>query len=123
MDNDNPVNLFSRKTNVMGNEYDIYIGTSDEYGRLIKSDGYCDYDNKAIYIERHMYPDMCELNISESDFARQSRHKYVLRHELVHAFIAECGLNGSEIDNENIVSWIAYKFPQMLDAFRKADAL
>lgn len=55
--------------------------------------------------------------------------KQVLRHEIVHAFLYESGLDGSTWKthgwavNEEMVDWIAIQFPKILKAFQECNCL
>lgn len=54
----------------------------------------------------------------------QSVIKKNTRHELVHAFLWESGLDvQSWANNEEIVDWIAIQFNKMLVAFKEADVI
>lgn len=102
--------------NVLGTEYRI------EYMPLRDScdDGYCDYTSKHIVIRSD------NVNALE-DFAWLQKKQ--LRHEIVHAFMAESGLQSNfEHPNrwgheETMVDWIAIQFPKLMDAFRQANAI
>ena len=54
--------------------------------------------------------------------AKDIRHKEVLRHEIIHAFFDEAGLNDYS-NNEQLVEWIAFQFPKMFRTFVEADCL
>ena len=47
--------------------------------------------------------------------------KRVLRHELVHAFLAESGLRSDSewAEEEEMVDWIAIQFPKMMKVFQE----
>lgn len=51
--------------------------------------------------------------------------KKVLRHEIVHAFLFESGIDSSSewARNEEIVDWIALQFPKLLDAFKETECI
>jgi len=50
--------------------------------------------------------------------------KQVIRHELVHAFLFESGLDASSWGkNEEIVDWIAIQSLKLFEAFMKVDAI
>lgn len=44
------------------------------------------------------------------------------RHELIHAFLYECGLNDSSdwARNEELIDWLAIQFPKINVLFEKA---
>ena len=55
--------------------------------------------------------------------------KKQLRHEIVHAFLSESGLQSNLEHNqrfgheETMVDWIAIQFPKMLEVFKELDIL
>lgn len=52
-----------------------------------------------------------------------------MRHEIIHAFLAESGLQANYEHyrqfghDETLVDWMAIQFPKIYKAFREADAL
>lgn len=107
------------KINVLGTEYCVETSNTELDANLIDSDGYCDTSIKVCIID--------EMKESGAGFKAniQAYKKQVIRHELVHAFFHESGLDVSceFAKNETLVDWIAIQFPKMLKAFREADAL
>lgn len=97
------------KVNVLGTEYDII---TDDSLILKGCDGECRSYSKEIRIRK--VDDM--LCSNDSTEVKEKRYREVMRHELVHAFFDESGLDdyGS---NEQLVTWIASQFPKMLKAF------
>ena len=56
--------------------------------------------------------------------------KQILRHEIIHAFLSESGLEasgnsfgGSWAQNEEMVDWIAIQAPKLFAAFSEVDAI
>ncbi len=45
-----------------------------------------------------------------------------LRHEVIHAFFSESGLDDYS-SNEELVNWIAIQFPKMLQVFKEIEAI
>ncbi len=101
------------KVNVLGVPYQIEIRNKENDTALINNDGYCDETIKLIVIDE-MKPD----HMSKKDL--NSYQKFVLRHELVHAFLFESGL-AEFSHNEKFVDWIAAQFPKLLAAFEQAN--
>ena len=104
------------KINVLGTEYELekrVLRDADE-------DGFCDYTSKHIVIRSD------NVNCVE-DFVWLQKKQ--LRHEIIHAFLAESGLQSNfEHPNrwgheETMVDWIAIQFPKLLEAFKAADCL
>lgn len=103
--------------NVLGTKYKVVQSDSGKDIVLEKADGYCDYTTKTLVIK-----DLLPAFDSLGDLEKY--RKRVIRHELVHAFLFESGLaNESWAANEEIVDWIAFQFPKLLQAFKAADAL
>lgn len=103
---------------VLGTEYLLKLTNKlKDYG-LENCDGYHDFTTKV-----------CAVDISENHDSNAIGDigvyiKQVIRHELIHAFLSESGLNDeSWANNEEIVDWIAFMFPKMLKAFQLAQAL
>lgn len=102
---------------VLGTEYTIKQSNRVADVNLEKCDGYCDHSTKIIVIDTFKdSPD------SLKDL--ESYKKQVIRHELIHAFLFESGLEGSSWGkDEEIVDWIACQFPKLMKAFEKIDIL
>jgi hypothetical protein len=117
------------KVNILGTEYEILRCNYDEDEKFKDRgiDGYCNMVMKRIVICNIVtYPGY----ENESQACHKEIEKQTLRHELVHAFLAESGLRDSSgsiptgwATNEEMVDWIALQFPKMLKAFQEADCL
>ena len=102
---------------VLGEIYTITQKNMVEDPELEQCDGYCDHTTKTIVVA-----DVQERPGTVADL--DAYKKRVLRHELVHAFLFESGLgNESWGHDEEIVDWIAYQFPKMLDTFKYLDSI
>jgi len=102
---------------VLGVPYAIIDGDRSKDPCLDKADGYCDHTIKTCVIDTL-------IKTSDSVADLETYRKQVIRHELVHAFLFESGLGAESWGcNEEIVDWIAFQFPKMLQAFEEADAL
>lgn len=111
------------KVNVLGMEYETYRRDATEDKKLETRDGYMDSSTKEIVIS-NLKPD----DDSKKDL--ESYIKSVLRHEIIHAFLYESGLDvcaknefGSWATNEEMVDWIAIQFPKILKAFQEVGCL
>lgn len=100
------------KVNVLGTEYEIIIDDSIVSKGV---DGLCKSYDKEIVIRSK--GEM--LGSEDSESSKEVRYKEVLRHELIHAFFDEAGLDDYS-SNEQLVNWIAIQFPKMLKAFIEA---
>lgn len=105
-----------QKVNILGTEYKVIR----EPFKDKDIDGYCDYTSKEIRIR--------DDNVNEvGDFDELMRKQ--LRHEIIHAFFAESGLQenfehykqfGHE---ETIVDWFAIQFPKIMKVFKELEIL
>ncbi len=105
------------KVQVLGTDYTIHVTDKLKDSNLEKMDGYCDHSVKKIVIDTFQ-----QTQDALEDL--EAYKKQVIRHEIVHAFLFESGLTQeSWAGNEEIVDWIAYQFPKLCKAFKKAGAL
>ena len=104
------------KIDVLGTEYTVEFTDLKDEG----IDGFCDYTSKHIVIRAD--------NVNNLEDFKYNQKKQ-LRHEIVHAFLSESGLQSnfehcSKFGHEEtIVDWIAIQFPKLLNAFKAADCL
>ncbi|MCR0349351.1 hypothetical protein DWW36_12255 [Erysipelotrichaceae bacterium AF15-26LB] len=111
------------KVNVLGTQYTVIFDTLAENNRYKRCDGYCDFYVKEIHVRKHMNDDAdCdEMTIPEGSM--KIYEKKCLRHELIHAFLFESGLdsNTSDIDgwarNEEMIDWMAIQMPKIMAAY------
>lgn len=90
-------------------------------------DGYCDGELREILV--------CDLTTwpgweNETEERVRICEKKTLRHEVVHAYLDECGLDenalkspGAWPKNEEMVDWIAKLGPQIYKTWQEVDAL
>lgn len=107
------------KVNILGTEYEIIMDAEEkDYPKLKGLSGYTDFSVKKIVIRK-----IEEDESSIEDLKYYQRE--VLRHEIIHAFFFESGLDGNSdyARNEELIDWIAIQFEKMLDAFYKAKAI
>lgn len=102
---------------VLGTDYSIVQSNKVNDLNLENNDGYCDTSIKRIVID----------TFNDSPGSKQNLDEYkkqVIRHELIHAFLFESGLDGcSWAKDEEIVEWIACPFPKLLKVFEDCNAL
>ena len=104
--------------NILGEEYTIEYRLESDDPSLRDIGGYCDITIRKIVIAKmEQHPlHTCE---DMEEFARR-----VLRHEIVHAFLTESGLDDQSFAiNEEIVDWIALQLPKMVKTMKEAKAL
>ena len=113
------------KVNVLGTEYEILQQTKDDNPKLEDSTGLCEQYSKKIILsnlEEEKAHVMCVENVEEFE-------KKILRHEIIHAFLVESGLdeNWKHCDqfghDETMVDWIAIQFPKLIKVFEAAGCL
>ena len=98
-----------------------------EFMRKMNYGGYCDNNTKEIVIlNLRSTPDWAEAQ----EEVIQRMEKCTIRHELVHAFLNESGLQWNSFapdkawaKNEEMVDWFAIQFPKMYEAFRLAGGI
>lgn len=105
--------------NVLGTEYTITKCHDDP--RLENIDGFCDETTKEIVVETYDGDDGKPGVKSKLDVQRKKN----IRHEIVHAFLFECGLaeNSPWAQNEELVDWIAIQGPKIWRAWQEAGAV
>lgn len=105
-----------RTVNILGTEYKVIREPFADKD----IDGCCDYTSREIRIR--------DDNVNEvGDFDELMRKQ--LRHEIIHAFLAESGLQANYEHyrqfghDETLVDWFAIQFPKMVKAFESVNAL
>lgn len=101
--------MAERRITVLGAEYRI-IETDDLPGGI---DGRCHRFAKRIYVRP--LPD-------GADDEDRRAHMELLRHECVHAFLAEAGMQRWDEDDD-LVQFLAAKLPAMLGVMIRAGAM
>ncbi len=115
--------------NVLGTPYEIVVKKYDDDEVFEKKtiDGYCDMYAKKIVV--------CDLNTNknwehEEKSTIKVAQKQTLRHEIVHAFLSESGLQSSAFIcdcswayNEEMVDWIALQGVKIHKAWAEVGAI
>ena len=116
-----------KSVNVLGTKYKITMKPKSKDKSLKGFDGYCDFVNKIIVLSDLR---KCEEWGNETDDYIAQYQCQVLRHEIVHAFLNESGLNTSSIPvecgwarNEEMVDWIALQGEKVYKAWQEAECL
>lgn len=105
-----------QKVNILGTEYTIEERDLKDQD----CDGYCDNTAKLIVIRKDN-----TNNVGDFEFLR----KTLLRHEIIHAFLSESGLqcNWQHIEqfghDETTVDWFAIQSPKIFKVFQELDIL
>lgn len=117
------------RVNVLGTEYSIEIVKISEC-ELLKNHHWCGSCNDLTH--EILIGDASEEEFfgTMSEDEQKLQTKRTLRHEIIHAFLNESGLQGDSsvpecgwARNEEMVDWIAIQFPKMIKAFEEAGCL
>ena len=101
--------------NILGTEYEVI---HDESLKQMDADGLCLRYSKQIKVR----PIQSMLEDSDEWEEKRLRYNEVLRHEAIHAFFNESGLESYSC-NEELVDWIANQFPKMHKVFEEYNCL
>lgn len=107
--------------NILGSEWAIKFGTVEEYPYLKDMDGYTDSSTREIIVD-DMNP---RQDMTDSKKNMEEYKKQVVRHEIIHAFLCESGLdaNSGTSDNwainEEMVDWFAIQSPKIFKVFEE----
>lgn len=111
------------KVNILGTEYDIKFKSVKDDHILSDMDGYTDESIKTIIVD-----DMSNVQ-EDSKKNLTAYQKRVIRHEIIHAFLIESGMdgNGNKCDhwelNEEMVDWFAIQSPKIFKVFQEINIL
>lgn len=101
---------------ILGTTYSVRFVHSGEDDTIEKGDllGYTDPTVPEIVL---LIPDDDVMSVKNIDWILRK----VFRHECVHAFMLESGLDACNgwAGDEELVDWIARQFPKMMDLFKK----
>ena len=109
------------KVSILGFEWDVKFGTKKEYPNLANVDGYTDLSIREIVVD-DMEASQGQIGV-KADL--KSYQKQVVRHEIIHAFLMESGLdsNSNSADswavNEEMVDWFAIQSPKIFKVFNE----
>ena len=112
------------QVSILGAVWTIKEGTEEEFPGLVGVDGYTDSSTRTIVVEKMLD--------GTDPLVKQNLPEYrntVLRHEIIHAFLYESGLEGcsNKADNwsmnEEMVDWIAIQFPKILKVFNELEVM
>lgn len=111
-----------KKVNILGTTYKVYLNVpSGRDPHLEGLFGYTSFHNKKIVVaDVRSIPgwETADDEVVEDVFAS------TVRHEVIHAYLVESGLNGSAngadcwARNEEMVDWFAIQFPKLIKTFR-----
>ena len=114
------------KVNILGTEYTISYKSPEEDSKLDDLEGYTDNYNKEIVIvnlkSREYFKD-------EPDSKLAKVSDKILRHEIIHAFLFESGLDCNSnrsfnwATNEEMVDWFALQSPKIYEIYQELRCL
>ena len=100
--------------NILGENYTINLNTPREV--LTDCDGTCSRYDKLISMV-----DIDEIfDGGGTEVGRRKRYAEGLRHEIIHAFFEESGLDEYS-ENEELVQWLAIQFPKLMKVLEDVD--
>lgn len=120
-----PSNLFKRNdtfVDILGSEWTIQF--RDEDPAFEKAQGYAEPNEKIIIIE-NVKPTNPNEPLELTEYAQSIDQKRVLRHEILHAFLMESGLdaNANSVENwatnEEMVDWFAIQSPKIFKVYKE----
>lgn len=94
--------------NILGTEWTVKV--VDELSNP-DIDGLCCNYNKTIYL---INPNNYGAYNSEEEYVR---FKLIIRHEIIHAFVYESGIDNIEAGDEQTTDWLAYQFDKIKKVF------
>ena len=109
------------KVDILGSEWSVKFGNNKEYPNLTSVDGYTDSSTREIVVD-DMETSHGQIGV-KADL--KSYQKHVVRHEIIHAFLLESGLdsNSNSADswaaNEEMVDWLAIQSPKIFKVFNE----
>lgn len=110
-----------KKVNILGSEWTIkWVEDNElnEYSALIDYEGFTDSSIRTIIV------DNSDINSNKSQKDLTVHRDKVLRHEIIHAFLIESGIDDCYHTNkwghdEIMVDWIAIQFPKIEKVFKE----
>lgn len=101
------------KVSILGTEYTIKHQTPEENPKLINANGICEFWSKEIIVDT-------KEPSAETFNNLDAFNRKVLRHEIIHAFFGESGLD-EYMRDEELVNWIAMQFDKIAEVFKKVE--
>ena len=111
------------KIDILGTFYTLEYFSFKKDKKLEEMDGYTDFYLKRIVIENDF-----ENRLQDKEKIKRYQNK-ILRHEIVHAFLFESGLECNSYksynwaENEEMVDWFAIQSPKIYDVYKKLNIL
>lgn len=112
--------LENEKVNILGTTYVCSEVDEETEPRITQMLGFCDFSTKEIGIAD---------SLNEAFQGEQKNMLFVkkktLRHEIIHAFMFESGLDTSSdfARDEELIDWMAIQIPKMVNAMKSIGCL
>ena len=104
------------RINILGTEYLVIQTTSNECEKLEETFGFFEPFSKKVVIDKKAEFQKEKLTCENlGEFKKK-----LLRHEIIHAFFYESGLDEYS-SNEELVEWLAIQFPKIQKVFEKLE--
>ena len=107
-------NCKNETINILGTQYEILFQTEKENPKMEGNDGICEPYSHKIILDLSAGPDKLTVDKIEDYFSK------VFRHEVIHAFFFEAGLESYSKD-ELLVEWLAKMFPKINQSMAEVD--
>lgn len=105
--------------NILGTQYEIKFQNETECKKLktTNADGLAELYSKELIINSEMDDGSGKVFDNFIEY-----EKKVIRHEIVHAYFHESGLQEYEND-ETLTDWLALQLPKMFKSFQEANCM
>lgn len=94
--------MSDKTVNILGQDYVVKFENTRTESVLKDADGECRWYKKEIIID--------------DELEEQEHKEFVIKHEILHAFLAESGLRKYRED-EDIINWFAWNFEKIAKVF------
>lgn len=107
-------NCKNETINILGTQYEILFQTEKENPKMEGCDGICEPYSHKIILDLSAEPDKFTVDRIEDYYSK------VLRHEVIHAFFFEAGLESYSKD-ELLIEWLAKMLPKINKSMAEVD--
>lgn len=114
----------NKQISILGSQWTLIYANRKDDPILEEFDGYADHSIRTIVI---MNPKDVQDGLTQADDDEVRRR--VLRHEIVHAYLMESGLDNSSLNheawalNEEMVDWFAIQAPKIFRTFKEVGCM
>lgn len=124
---DNPMKKDDIEIEILGSKW--LIKFVDDDPAFEEAEGYCEGNERIITIQNVKLVGKDEDPLAIGGYAQCLNQKRVLRHEIIHAYLMESGLDSSALPvdnwaaNEEMVDWFARQSPKIFKTFKELKLL